>query len=157
MTHRHRATLYVEHSVLAFPGTASVEWRSEIASVLDRARVWFPLDVVLVGRIRLDATLHQALHDFPADRVIFGGARSLQTAYLSAVQLDRADHHADQLWLLSTSLHHGRTVYAQATLDTLALHAQVRVLGVRGDVVTPVAPDDLEEVFAAHARTLEER
>lgn len=153
----HRATLYIEHSVLAFPGTASHEWRSEVSSVLDRARVWFPLSVVLVGRTRLDPTLHQALHDLPADRAVFGGARGLATAYLSAVQLDRADHPADQLWLLSTSLHHGRPSSANAALDKLSLHAKVRVLGVRSDVVTPLVPDDLEEVFAAHARTLEER
>lgn len=152
-----RATLYVEHSVLAFPGTASHEWRSEVSSVLDRARLWFPLDVVLVGRIRLDPTLHQALHEFPADRAVFGGARGLATAYLSAVQIDRADHPASQLWLLSTSLHHGRPASANAALDKLALHAKVRVLGVRSDVVTPLTSDDLEEVFAAHARTLEER
>jgi len=152
MTDRRRATLYIESTVLAFPGTASHEWRSEVSSVLDRARIWFPLDVVLVGRTRLDPTLHQALHEFPADRAIFGGARGLATAYLGAIQLDRADHPADQLWLLSTSLHNGRPASANAAIDKLSLHARVRVLGVRSDVVTPLVSDDLEEVFVAHVR-----
>ncbi|WP_119698827.1 hypothetical protein [Microbacterium halotolerans] len=148
-----RATLYVEHSVLAFPGTATVEWRSEIASVLDRARIWFNLDVVFAGRDRLDATLHAAVHELDADRAIFGGARAALTSFVGAVALDLRAHRVCQAWLLSTSLGGRIPSATQDSIEKMRLWARVRVLPVRSDVVTPVVADDLEEVFAGFARS----
>ncbi len=149
-----RATLYLESTVLAFPGTATSAWRAEVASMLDRARHWFPLSVVLVGRSRLDPAMHAAFHDLAADRAVFGGARSNAPAFLGAVQLDRADHPADQLWLLSTSLRGRLPAHARDAIEKLSLHARVRVLPARDDVVTPVCADDIEEVLGGFARTL---
>lgn len=152
-----RATLYIEHSVLTFPGTASFEWRSEISSVFDRARVWFPLSVVLVGRDRLDLLMHQALHELGADRAAFGGVHSPHVAYMAAVAADRRSYPTDQIWLLSTTLNGSYPTHTRDAIDKLALHAQVRVLPVRSDVVTPLVADDLEEVLGSFARRSEER
>ena len=152
-----RATLYIESTVLSFPGTASVEWRAEVASALDLARTWFSLSVVLVGRTSLDPLMHQALHELNADRAVFGGARGLETAYTSAVQGDHSDHPASQIWLLSTSLRGRIPPPARDAIDKLGLRSTVRLLPARSDVVTPLVADDLVEVFAAYARTREER
>lgn len=148
-----RATLYVEHTVLSFPGTATVTWRSEIASALDRARTWFTLEVVLVGRDRLDPMLHAALHELEADRVIFGGARTPHTSYVSAVALDLRAHRVRQAWLLSTSLEGRVPPSARESIEKMRLRATVRVLPARSDVVTPVIGDDLEEVFVGFVRS----
>lgn len=148
-----RATLYVEHTVLTFPGTATVGWRSEIASALDRARTWFTLEVVLVGRDRLDPTLHAALHELEADRVIFGGARTPHTSFVNAVALDLRSNRVGQGWLLSTSLEGRLPPSARDSIEKMRLWASVRVLPVRSDVVTPLIADDLEEVFVRFVRS----
>lgn len=148
-----RATLYVEWSVLTFPGTATVEWRSEIASTLDRARSWFSLEVVLVGRDRLDATLHSATHALEPARVIFGGARTPRSAFVGAVALDLRAHKVRTAWLLSTSLEGRVPPSAADSIEKMRLRSLVRILPVRSDVVTPVSADDLEEVFAGFVRS----
>lgn len=148
-----RATIYIEHTVLSFPGTATVGWRSEIVSALDRARSWFDLDVVLVGRDRLDPALHDAVHELEADRVIFGGARAQHTSYVGAVALDLRPHRVRHAWLLTTSLAGRIPTATSDSIEKMRLWSHVRILPVRSDVVTPVVGDDLEEVFAGFVRS----
>lgn len=150
---RMRATIYIESSVLAFPGTATVEWRSEIASALDRARSWFDLSVVIVGRDRLDDALHAALHEFDPARAVFGGARIPHTAFVGAVALDLRAHQVRTAWLLCTSLGGRVPPSAAESVEKMRLRTNVRILPVRSDVVTPVSADDLEEVFAGFVRS----
>lgn len=149
------ATLYIEHGVLTFPGTASVEWRGDLASALARARTWFDLTVVLVGRHALYETLHDAIHELEPDRVIFGGSRAPHTAFVNAVQLDFASYRTGQAWLLSTSLATPEGRQVEPSIERMRLRASVRVLPVRSDLVTPLVADDLESVFASFARSLE--
>lgn len=148
-----RATIYIEWTVLTFPGTATTEWRSEFSSALDRARAWFSLDVVLVGRDHLDDMLHAAMHTLEPARVIFGGARTPHSAFVGAVALDMRAHQVRTAWLLSTSLEGRVSPSAAESVEKMRLRTNVRILPVRSDVVTPVSADDLEEVFAGFVRS----
>lgn len=147
-----RGTLYIEWSVLTFPGTATPEWRSEVASMLDRARHWFSLEVVIVGRDRLDSTMHAAVHALEPDRVIFGGSRTPHTSFVGATALDLRAHKVRTAWLLSTSLEGRVPPSATESVEKMRLRTNVRILPVCSDFPTPVEADDLEEVFAGFVR-----
>lgn len=145
------ATLYVESvPLLHMPGTASFEWREDMARALDSARGWFDLQVVLVGRKELDPLTHAAIHEWNVERVVFGGTS--RRGFLDAVSADLHEHPVEHAYVLSTSMREKLTPTMNDRLAKMRLHRRVRILPYRDDVVTPVVGDDLEEVLHAHRR-----
>lgn len=145
------ATLYIESvPLLHMPGTASFEWREDMARAIDSARGWFDLQVILVGRKTLDPLTHAALHEWNSDRVVFGGSSRL--GFLDAVAVDLRDHPTEHAYVLSATMRGKLSATMSDRLAKLRLHRRVHILPYREDVVTPVVGDDLEEVLYAHRR-----
>lgn len=146
------ATLYVETTpLLHMPGTASFAWREEFGRALDAGRSWIDgFQIVLVGRNELDALTHAALHEWNADRVVFGSNRRL--GFLDAVGDDLHDHSTEHAYLLSATMREKLTPTMVDRLAKMRLHRRVRVLPYREDVVTPVVGDDLIEVLNTYRR-----